>query len=146
MKGRTWLLANGRKLMTPTDEFTPEYYGFLNSLGISELTPKFTFVSHHMLFQPQIMREILSKIGASEARALMDLCLSPALKDFGDIASLDYELYAQFFMSQHPEKVYMGRWGNLALPKSAFERISTSRVWMKLLEKNLNSLTFHSWS
>lgn len=109
---RAWLDFSGLQVLTPTWEYHRPYYEFLQEYKIGKIPPDFTFVPHHMLFQPQIMREILDALRWTESKAIIRTLISSSQHQENSPFSIDYELYAQFLCSFYPEKVSLEKWGN----------------------------------
>ena len=109
---RRWLDASGIQVLCPTWENHAPYYEFLESHGIAKNPPRFTFVSHHMLFQPKIVNEILAMQEWTTTEKLVTSLLNSAKENEESPFSIDYELYAQHLYSAHPDKVVLEKWAN----------------------------------
>ena len=144
---RQWLDTSGIQILCPTWENHPPYYKFLEDHGIAHNPPEFTFVSHHMLFQPQILNEVLSLQGWTSTENLLRSLLNSERVNENSPFSIDYELYAQYLYSAHPKKVVLEKWANFEAPnkqpkESTFDyvrRITTD------LRSNYASVSFHSY-
>jgi hypothetical protein len=110
---RNWLDLNGKQVLTPTWEFHPPYYKFLEDHNLIEGIPGSTFVSHHMIFQPHVMNEIFVFLGWSTNLDIIKSLTSLSLEQENSPFSIDYELYAQYLYRFYPEKVSLEKWGNL---------------------------------
>lgn len=147
LEKRKWLGNDGSQLLTPTWEYNRPYYEFLDSIGISEIEPEFTFVSHHMLMQPKIVNELFEYAGWRDTADLIDLICSLPTNEEHSPFSLDYELYAQYLYSKHPEKVVLGKWSNKAIARNASSKNSDLLIRAAVKENSdkFASLSFHSY-
>ena len=142
LKARDWLLEDGTQILTPTWEFNQPYYRNLNALGISEIDPKFTFVSHHMMMQPYILQGIFTKIGWNNASDVVNYLVSAQNSVSTSEYSIDYELYAQYMMNFFPGKVSLEKWSNL------FYNTSQYVDYTKICDKfkgNFASVSLHKY-
>ena len=146
LRERNWIPRGKSGVLTPSDEFTPDYYLFLQKLGVGSERPKHSFVSHHMLIEKKFLVEALSHIGARSISDLVEICVDRADKNSFSPLCVDYELYAQFMMEHHPEKVQLEKWANLGIPAKYFEFFNTRKYPSKVLSGLYDSISFHSWS
>lgn len=141
---RDWLCENGSQKLTPSDEYNPSYYEFLSTRGVGSLNPKFTFVSHHMLMQPWILREAFAFAGWKN---LKDLLLSVNSHKFlNDTSpfSIDFELYAQYLYQAYPDRVSLEKWCNLGIPREE-DLDSQIRSSISRYSHQFSSISFHSY-
>jgi len=116
VKNRMWLNSDGIQALMPSWEYHRPYFDFLSALAPfksqSPFSPRFSFVSHHMLMQPNIVKEIYRACGWNGPKNLVHyLCQLSNLESESPI-SIDYELYGHFLLVTHPEKVNLVKWGN----------------------------------
>jgi hypothetical protein len=100
-----------------------------------------------MLFQPQIMKEVLTNIGWTTPDLLVQDLISSTKNDENSPFSIDYELYAQYLLSVHPEKVLIEKWSNLEASDKKFSESSVDysrRVSASAVGKYA-SVSFHSY-
>ena len=146
LKKQAWLTESHQVLMV-SSEFHPPYYEILTKLGLPCKNPKFTFVTHHMMFIPQKFQSILMRL---EIIDLDDLLLKTlqALRDSKDKSiCVEFELYAQGLLRWFPESIKLTRFGNLGI--SAKENKSGQNLDILINSDNFsgyNSLSIHSWS
>ena len=144
---RNWIDSTGRQVLCPTWENHAPYYKFLEDHGIPVNPPKFTFVSHHMLFQPSVMRDILRLQGWTTTEELVDGLLNSKNAEENSPFSIDYELYAQYLFLVHPEKVILQKWANYeARSRNSSESIDdyTKRI-LSFSQSKYASVSFHSY-
>lgn len=146
LHNRFWLKSHGSQILCPTEEFNKPYYDFLSSIGVCDSNPKYTFVSHHIMYQPILLREILAKLNIYDVRDLIKLSLQTDLNKSNSPLCIDYELYAQSLVSQFPDRVFYEKWSNIAISRRKLQQISNSKFRIFLYSKFFNSISFHSWS
>jgi hypothetical protein len=129
----------------PTEELHPPYYNFLRNSSSKFHEPITSFVSHHMLVQPQILRKIFEIWSGDIQSALESAFQFSNPKDLSPF-DLKYEIYAQYLVANHPELIAYEKWGNLSLPRSNFEHYVNSLAMQSELKSDYNSISFHSWN
>lgn len=147
LEERNWLNNDGSQLLTPTWEYHRPYYEFLDLLGVSQLEPEFTFVSHHMMMQPKIVVELFHHLGWKDTSDLVGLICSLPTNGDQSPFSLDYELYAQYLYNKHPDKVVLGKWSNKSITRNASFDNTDSLIETAVLDYSgrFASLSFHSY-
>lgn len=144
LEERNWISDNGRQILTPSDEFNISYYEFLATIGIGEVIPEYTFVSHHMLMQPNYLRLAFEHIGKSFPDDVLDLVLNHDFKNASSPFSLDYELYGQYIFNHHREKVELRKWANLGIQRESNLEEQIERE-IKKNTGHFSSLSFHTY-
>ena len=144
LNSRNWLHPDGRQILTPSGEFHKSYYQFLNKFGVSTKKPKFTFVPHHMLLQPKYVREIMKVTGWDNINNLINTLSEFQFQDMDSPFSIDYEAYAQYMMNNHPDKIILSKWSNIAVKREE----NLEKQIPALAEKfsnNYHSISFHAY-
>jgi hypothetical protein len=139
VKPRNWVDSAGVQVLMPTEEFHQQYYDVLNRLNF-KVNPHFSFVSHHMIYQPELLQECILEIGVESIEQLIELICS---FDYGEgiesFFSIDYEMYAQFMLNKHPELCRLERWGNVELDFNKVDYVPLEEL------PGLMSISAHSW-
>ena len=141
---RNWILDNGNQILTPSDEFNLSYYEFLSSIGIGEINPEYTFVSHHMLMQPNYLRLAFEQIGKSFPDEILELVLNHDFQNTSSPFCLEYEIYGQYLFTHQRDKVELLKWANLGIPRQT----NLADQIEKEVQKNtgrFSSLSFHTY-
>ena len=146
LRKRAWFDAVGRQILMPTSEFNPPYYEFLNKLGISLAIPKYSFISHHMIMQPDVLRGILENVGLADLDNLIEYCVENSDRSVQSPICIEYELYGQTIFNNNRDQFFIAPWSNATIPKKYSELILNSRVLKFILTRSFNSISFHSWS
>ena len=144
LKSRVWLDDFKNQVLIPTQEFNYPYYDFLQNISSIYSDNQQSFVSHHMLMQPIILREIHDSIGIT----ITDL-LRRALNYAYQIQSnspfdLKYEPYAQYLIKQYRSNVKLAKWANLSISRKEFHKMSPSHL--NKLKYTYSSLSVHHWN
>jgi hypothetical protein len=145
IKNRTWLNSDGIQSLMPSWEFHRPYFEFLSTLtpfkSQLHFFPRFSFVSHHMLMQPNVVKEIFRACGWNGPRELVDSLCQPSNKIGQSPISIDYELYGHFLLLHYPEKVNLVKWANTSASYS-------SNISIDLLKErysNFASVSLHTY-
>ena len=116
---RTWVTSDGRQILTPTIEWHQPYYEFLNRLSRGYWrAPKYSFVPHHMLMQPDIMALILTSLGITGIQGLVSALGQESEYDVESMFCIEYELYAQGLLNLRPELAVLAKWSNHNVPRT----------------------------
>jgi hypothetical protein len=146
LRKRNWFDVEGKQILMPTTEFNPPYYKFLSQLKICPVIPEYTFISHHMIMQPKILRGILEAAELAEIDNLINFCRINADLSVQSPICIEYELYAQSIFNTKSETYFISQWSNATIPKKYARVILNSPVLRYFLSKTFNSISFHSWS
>jgi hypothetical protein len=145
LKPRLWMAEDGRQILLPTYELHRPYRKHLYSLYADFAALDKSFVSHHMLMQPRILRSIFKKIDVSAINSLVS-----RISLFGEVQNIDdffseYELYSHGLITLNPELVEYAKWANLSMhrPESGKEIEAT----IDLLTRNAEyfSVSMHDY-
>jgi hypothetical protein len=142
---QVWVGDDGTQILLPTYELHRPYYDFFQSKSAKYPDPRYSFVSHHMLIQSDIFREIFDIWKGSVKEALID-ALNYA--DIGENSPFDlkYEIYAQYLLKNYSESIKFVKWANLSLPVADFSSILSSDNRVMELRDHYNSISFHHWN
>ncbi len=146
LQKRNFVDQHGMQLLLPTDEYNQDYYKNLEKLSGLDVRSDYSFVSHHLLIQKEFFTEIMQELKCGSINDLVEKVLATSDLTSDSPFSIDYELYSQYLLKNHPNKVRLSRWGNLSLRRSP--------CILKLLDSDLIlifrrfyfSLSLHSWS
>jgi hypothetical protein len=146
LNSRNWIDGNGRQILMPSLEVTPSYYRFLSQLGVCEIEPRYSFVSHHMLIENKEFRQMFSSLGFENVDDFIDFSINNTELESQSPFSIDYELYSQYLFNRRSGKIFLEKWSNLNLPRKSAKKYLSSRFRMYILKFFYNSVSFHSWS
>ena len=141
---RNWISDSGKQVLTPSDEFNISYYEFLSTIGIGEVCPKYTFVSHHMLMQPSYLRLAFEHTGKSFPGEILELVLNHDFQSASSPFCLEYEVYGQYLFNHHREKAVLLKWANLGIRRESNLGDQIEREVQKNTGR-FSSLSFHAY-
>ena len=146
MKDTLWLNSHGEQILLVSHEYHKPYYQFLRNINLIKAKPKYTFVTHHMLFQPEKLRKIWSSIKVENISEVVNILVdSDNLKSLSPVC-LEFEPYAQGLLLQFPTQVVLSRFCNIAFSAKTHQKDLTAAI-KKVCECGLyKSASFHSWS
>lgn len=145
LRKRNWVLKNGKQLLTPSWEYNPSYYRFLNLQGNFPLHPKFTFVSHHMLTQPKLFKRATQMLGWSNLDQLVKTLVE--YESEGELSPfcIEYELYGQYMYLYQSESCFLEKWGNTSVPAKTLLELSGYEEIRRKYALSLASVSAHSY-
>lgn len=146
LNSRTWLFPDKKLMLTPSDEYNDEYYNFLKCINIGKLHPEFTFVSHHMFYDVNLVKKMLAEISLTLPSEQLSVITRYANKSTPSPLCIDYELYGQWMLNHNFDQVALLKWSNIGISKQYLNFFANSRAIKWLFSKLYNSVSFHSWS
>lgn len=142
---RIWLDSQGRQLLTPSWEWHKPYYDFLEVAGFKKASLTQSFVPHHMLMQPIYMREARKMVGWEEFDSLINYLVTEGRNDIQSPFCIEFELYAQFMLQRHPEKLEISKWANIGIPREKSEVAKQVEDASRSLFGKFASVSFHAY-
>ncbi len=146
LRPRPWFSSTGHQILMPSMEYNAHYYQFLQKLHITELVPKYSFISHHMLMQPRILCNLLNSLGLLEIDSFVTYICDNANTNVQSPFSIEYELYGQYLHKTEPKGYFLERWSNISISRKHSSTILKSKFAKSILRTFYNSVSFHSWS
>lgn len=142
---RIWLDKSGSQLLTPTWEWHQPYYDFLENAGFEAGSLKQSFVSHHMLMQPQHLRDARLFLGWQNLDFLIEYLILKSDIHAQSPFCIEYELYAQFMLKFHPEKVTLAKWSNIGISRETGNLDTQIRFIKNSLSSKFASVSLHAY-
>jgi hypothetical protein len=146
LQKRSFVDEQGIQLLLPTDEYNQDYYKNLEKLSSHQIRSDYSFVSHHLLIQTEFFREIMQELECGSINELLKKVLDTSDLTSDSPFSIDYELYSQYLLKNHPNKVRLSRWGNLSLRRSPYILKLLDSHLILIFRRFYFSLSLHSWS
>jgi hypothetical protein len=144
--GRNLWLDNNfvQRLVTANSKHQP-YFQSLKKIGVLQNRPKYSFVTHHMLMQPEIVKNLFLKNNFKNLYDFLEYTfLVKKIQNSHDL-SMDYELYGQFIYFNFRNRCAPFRFCNLSL-SSRSTILANSEFDFQNLNNEYNSISFHSWN
>jgi hypothetical protein len=145
LERRNWLNASGKQILLPTWEYHFPYYRFLHSRNISKRWPKFTFVSHHMMMQPYILKEAFDAAGWNNLEDLIESLV--AIPNDGEESPfcIEYELYGQYILKHYPDLVSLEKWSNTSFSRASGTELQLEAEVLSTFGARFASVSLHSY-
>ncbi len=144
LRDKVWLTPHGRQLLYFRGYTNPRYQHYLRSWGVSEIDDLRSFVTHHMLFQPEILKEAISNtFGSTDSDTLVSAIISAAQELGFPEFSMDYELYGNVLWARHPSNYQLDKYSNIGLPRPDGSAVLESALTKLREEGHYNSASFH---
>ncbi len=140
-----WLNSAGNQKLLASLEFHEPYYQVLEKVFGFSKSPDFTFVTHHMLFQPDLFRSILGLKKGESVSVYLGRMIENA--DSGENSPLcaEFEPYGQGLLRLYPHRVILEKFANLGLNRTS-EHLELSRQAMEFNpEFEYKSISLHSY-
>jgi len=145
LQPQLWLDINRRQVLMESLEFHQPYYTLLNKLDSQfELKPK-THITHHMLFQPDILKKILNRFGINSVAELVEWVEKNTKFDAQNPSAIciEFELYAQGMNLLFPQLVEEIKFSNFGatpkMPNLEFKNLLNQKAIY------YNSMSCHSY-
>ena len=145
LRPRIWVDKNSKQILMPTQELHKPYYDFLRSSSNLYGKTAISFMSHHLLIQVKIFKEIFEMFNGSVLTALQKAFAFSSPTESAPF-DLKYEIYSQYLLLKHKGQLDLVKWGNLSLPRSDLNQFISSKDIKFSLTQRYNSVSFHSWN
>lgn len=145
IRPQAWINNSKKQILMPTFELHSPYYDFFQHFSTQYPTPKFSFVSHHMLVQASIFREVYEAFGGDIYTALEQAFAFSDLRDNSPF-DLKYEIYAQYLINNYKERVSFVKWANLSCSRGELASIIEGTSTIEEFSSLYNSISLHHWN
>jgi len=140
---RVWLTHESHQNLFPVFEYHRHYFDFLYYLGVPMAGTEYSYMSHYMLIQPEIYREMINFFKhSSPDETLMSLIKFPG-KDLHSPVCFCYEAYSHFAKYAYPDRVIEAKWSNVQVPRAEF--LKNKNQYLKAGERYFASISTHSY-
>lgn len=134
-------LCNDKTLFNYSDEFHIPYFRTYEKLLGEKTRVPFSFISHYMLFQKDVLAELKRTIERVHHVPWYEAIINQLDRSEG-ASFADYETYGNFYYSRYEDNVLLDYWNNLSLKQHELNHIG--QLDMNELSKAYKSLSFHS--
>lgn len=107
-----WLSDNCNQVLMASTEYHDPYYELLSHMFGFRRNPKFSFVTHHMLFQPKLLRSIFGNHGYYTVMEILDAAIQYSNSNEPSPLCIEFEPYAQGLLNEYPEYVFLKKLAN----------------------------------
>jgi hypothetical protein len=146
LRDQIWLNEKLVQVLFRSSEYHTPYYQLINKIFPDlELVP-YSHVTHHMLFQPQLLRNFLEKSGYLNLEELMIRVLEFMDSTQESPFCIEFEPYAQALHNFYPNTFEIRRFSNSPFSKIE-DNLEITTLVAELDNQNVyNSISFHSWN
>jgi hypothetical protein len=146
LRNTLWLNSKGEQILLVSHEYHKPYYQFLRNISLIKYMPDYTFITHHMLFQPEKLKNIWRKVGVYNITDVVNILVeNENLKPLSPVC-LEFEPYAQGLMLNFPSQVVLSRFCNIRLSAKSHQLDLAASIERLEDEGLYKSVSFHSWS
>ena len=132
-----------RQLIAARGFNDPAYYRFLSEWGVLYPDKGLSYITHHQLMQPWVVRELLEHcFGTTALKGIIRALEHSVHKLESETFSLDFELYGQYLVGAHPELAIHYKWANQG---AKLDSNIESVIQREKELGRLNSLSFHHY-
>jgi hypothetical protein len=144
LQNRIWLDQAGTQSLFPVQEYHSEYFEVLLNLGLNHPPKPISFMSHYMLFQPKIYRELYSVIAGCDPVVLLRNIVSATKRDSKSPFCICYEAYALYISTLFPNLIVKQKWANFGLQRYKFKtNPELNLAYFK--KRKLESISLHAY-
>jgi Family of unknown function (DUF6492) len=145
VRKKIWVNASGVQLLMPTFEYNPEYYKFFEYKSALYKQKKRSFVSHHLLVDTDIFREIFQRFWSERLDyALEDAFNFSSANEYSPF-DLKFEIYSYYLFAKFPHRVALCKWANYAESRQVSRGMDYETL-TKEFAQEYNSVSFHHYS
>jgi hypothetical protein len=145
VRKKTWVNGSGVQLLMPTFEYNPEYYAFFEHKSDLYKQKKRSFVSHHLLVDTEIFKEIFQELWSQRLDiALEDAFNFSSTNEYSPF-DLKFEIYSYYLLVKYPQRVALCKWANYAEVRAQSKGLDYDTL-TKTFGNAYNSVSFHHYS
>jgi hypothetical protein len=133
---------NGKVVLLHSDEHHQPYFTLYKKLLGVDTPTALSFTSHHILYQKRRIAELKRHIEYRHQGDPWYQVLLGAIDRSETSAISEYEIYGQWMLQNHSDKVIREYWFNVAMSRSRLRQFDRLK---KELSKNYRSVSFHSY-
>ena len=136
---------NGNQHFSYSPEKNRSYIKFLRSVAIPIKRPFYSAVTHHMIIQPTIMRELLIEIGLEDLNQFTKRLVGFKSKTQNSPVSIDYEMYGQYLRSRYSQKINYRSFSNQSVTRSSKSILEVETILKRDKQSYFRSFSFHGY-
>lgn len=140
-----WLDGLGNQLMLVSLEFHKPYYELLGKVMGFSRNPKYTFVTHHMLFQPEKFKAILGSRGFQSTEEFQRAVIQNAEPGQSSPLCVEFEPYGQGMCKDFLNFVHLRKFSNVSIRRDEFDKTQILKSIDGKLDYRYNSLSLHDY-
>jgi len=146
LRDQVWLNEKFVQLLFQSTEYHKPYYQIIKKIFPKLNLIPYSHVTHHMLFQPELLRDFFGKNGYIDLENLMIRVLESFDKSQESPFCIEFEPYAQALHNFYSNRFELRRFSNSSFSIKG-ERLGITEMIEELDNKDLyNSINYHSWN
>ena len=145
LRPQVWLNGNFVQVLFQSSELHLPYFRVLESVFPNLITQKLSHVTHHMLFHPDLLREILRMNGISDSGELFQRLKIVFAREEESPFCIEFEPYAQGMRACFPDRIALRRFSNIPVSINPIGAGVLSVVNSFEEKSRYNSISLHSW-
>jgi hypothetical protein len=140
-----WLDSRFNQILMASVEYHEPYYAFLHKALKFPPNPKYTFITHHMLFQPSLYKSILEKKDVTSIELLAKIMVEQSDRNEDSPFCIEFEPYAQGMLQYYLSRVHLRKFSNLSMQRTQENVLNINRIIDNNLRADYNSVSFHDY-
>lgn len=140
---RVWLTSNHSQELFPVYEYHKHYFEYLERIGVAMANVDTSFMSHYLLFQPKIYRELFFETTVSDEFGLLNTLIGDLNLDSHSPVCFCYEAYSHFALKRYPERMMITKWSNTQVSRKKL--IGELEKYLSIGQRYFNSISSHSY-
>ena len=145
LRPQCWVDERENQVLMVSSEYHKPYYQLLRRLNEKYPVRTQSHITHHMLFQPKILKSILDRCGVQDLTQLIKFVIENYDKNQTSFACIEFELYALGANIYFKNKMTYSKFANLPVEAPAGYTISELQEYAKLFSPYYNSISMHSY-
>jgi hypothetical protein len=142
-ENRIWLTSDLQQNIFPVFEYHKHYFEFLEFLGVPLAGTEISYMSHFMLFQPSIYREMVKNFKSNNPMETLRLLIEFPSKNPHSPVCFCYEAYAHFAKYKYPDRVVDAKWSNVQVAREEF--LKRKGRYLRVGKKHFSSISTHAY-
>ena len=144
LRDQVWIDQEKCQILMESHEFNSEYYSLIERINSRFKNLSKSHITHHMLFQPDMLKETIFFFGATNISQYVSIFMSEVNADLSSPLCVEFEPYANYLRLAAPSRFRMVRFCNISVGRGS--QTSLEELIVKYeKENNFNSISMHSW-
>jgi len=145
LRDKQWLYNDGRQLLYFRWYENPRYESYLRHWGFTEMDPLRSFITHHTLFQPELLRNLMDEMFSAHDLETLVTAVADGQRALGfPEFCIDDEPYGQVMFKNFRDRVVLDKYSNINRSIPAEDK-QLARILEELRnEGKFNSVSFHN--
>jgi hypothetical protein len=144
LRDQVWIDQEKRQILMESHEFNSEYYSLIERTNSRFKSLSNSHITHHMLFQPDLLKETIFSFGAKNISEYVSIFMSEVNADLSSPLCVEFEPYANYLRLAAPSRFRMVRFCNIGVVRGSQESLE-ELIFNYEKENNFNSISMHSW-